>query len=69
MSRRLRRNRSPALKAKVALATIKGDKVLAELSRQSDVHQNQILDWKNQLLSNAAEAFGGSGSIEPQVDV
>lgn len=69
MSRRPRRKHSPAFKAKVALAAIKGDKTLAELSKHFDLHQNQIMDWKAQLLGNAAEAFGGSGSAEPVVDV
>jgi len=69
MSRRPRRNHLPAFKAKVALAAIKGDKTLAELSKQLDVHQNQIVDWKNQLLSNAADTFGGTGKVEPEVDV
>ena len=69
MSRRPRRNHSPAFKSKVALAALKGDKTLAELSKQFDVHQNQIVDWKTQLVGNAAEAFGGSGSAEPEIDV
>lgn len=69
MSRRPRRNHAPAFKAKVAIAALKGDKTLAELSKQFDLHQNQIIDWKNQLLGNAAEAFGGNGSAEPQVDI
>ena len=34
MSRRPRRNHSPAFKAKVALAAVKGEKTLAELSQQ-----------------------------------
>ena len=42
MSRRPRRNHSPAFKAKVALAAVKGEKTLAELSQQFDVHANQI---------------------------
>ena len=69
MSRRPRRNHSPTFKAKVAIAALKGDKTLAELSKQFDLHQNQIVDWKNLLLGNASEAFGGSGSSEPEVDV
>lgn len=69
MSRRPRRKHSPAFKAKVAIAALKGDKTLAELSQQFDLHQNQIIDWKNQLLNNAAEAFGGSGTAEPEFDV
>ncbi len=38
MSRRPRRNHSPAFKAKVALAAIKGDRTLAQLAEQFDVH-------------------------------
>jgi transposase-like protein len=54
MSKRPRRNHSPAFKAKVALAAVKGDKTLAELAQQFDVHPNQITQWKAQLLSGAA---------------
>jgi transposase-like protein len=42
MSRRPRRNHSPAFKAKVALAAIKGEKTLAELAQDYDLHPNQI---------------------------
>ena len=52
--KRPRRNHSAAFKAKVALAAIKGDKTLAELSEQFDVHPNQITQWKAQLLERAA---------------
>jgi len=58
--RRKRRNHLPGFKAKVALAAIKGDKTLAELSEQFDLHQNQIQDWKKQLLEHAATVFGSS---------
>jgi len=40
MSRRPRRNHSPAFKAKVALAAVKGEKTLAELAQLYDVHPN-----------------------------
>jgi transposase-like protein len=50
MSRRPRRNHTAAFKAKVALAAIKGEKTLAELAEQFDVHANQITQWKSQLL-------------------
>ena len=58
--RRKRRNHLPGFKAKVALAAIKGDKTLAELSEQFYVHQNQIQDWKKQLLDQADSVFGSS---------
>ena len=67
--RRKRLNHSPAFKAKVALAAIKGDKTIVELSEQFDVHANQITQWKNQLLERASDAFDGQGAKEAPVDV
>ena len=58
MTKRPRRNHSPAFKAKVALAAIKGEKTLSELAEQFDVHPNQITTWKSQLLEGAAGVFG-----------
>lgn len=60
MARRPRRNHSNDFKAKVALAAIKAEKTLAELSSEFDVHQNQIIDWKNQLISASSQAFDQS---------
>ena len=66
MTRRTRRNHTPAFKAKVAMAALKGDKTLAELAQAFDVHANQIVQWKNQLQDGAAGVFGpGSRSPEP----
>ena len=58
MSKRPRRNHTPAFKAKVALAALKGEKTLAELAQQFDVHPNQIIQWKAQLFEGAAGVFG-----------
>jgi transposase len=72
MAKRARRTHTPALKAKVALAAIEGEKTLAELAQQHDVHPNQITTWKAQLVDGAAEVFGASatGSVAaPGVDV
>ena len=70
MSRRPRRNHTPAFKAKLALAAIKGDRALAELAEQFDVHPNQITSWKVQLEGGAADVFGpGNGAAQPAVDV
>ena len=65
MSKRARRNHAPAFKAKVALAAIKGDKTLAELAQQFDVHPNQITQWKAQLLEGAAGVFGAEARSDP----
>jgi transposase len=71
MTKRPRRNHSPAFKAKVALAAVKGEKTLAELAQQFDIHPNQITQWKAQLLDGAAGVFGTekAGTGTPPVDV
>jgi transposase-like protein len=75
MARRARRTHSPAFKAKVAQAALKGEKTLAELAelaQQHDVHPNQITDWKARLAEGAAGLFGGPASgveAAPAVDL
>jgi transposase len=53
MTKRTRRAHSAVLKAKVALAALKGEKTLAELAQQYEVHASQITAWKAQLLAGA----------------
>lgn len=60
-----RRNHGASFKAKVALAAIKGDKTLAELSSQYQVHQSQIVAWKQQLGEHAEEVFTRVSKKEP----
>jgi transposase-like protein len=71
MNRRARRTHTPAFKAKVALAAIKGEMTLAQLAEHFDVHPNQITQWKAQLQESAANVFGpgGQGTAQPSVDV
>lgn len=57
MIKRKRRNHSPTFKAKVAMAALKGDKTLAELAQQYEVHPNQIQDWKKRLVTEAERLF------------
>src|SRR5258708_30770430 len=64
MNRRPRRNHTPAFKARVALAAIKGDRTLGQLAEHFDVHPNQITTWKAQLEGRAFDVFG-SGSTPP----
>ena len=65
MKRRPRRNHTPAFKAKVAIAAIKGDRTIVQLGEQFDVHPNQITQWKAQLESGASDVFG-PGAAKPR---
>src|SRR3979409_2321925 len=56
-----RKAHGAAVKAKGALAAIKGDRTVAELAGAYGVHPNQIYAWKKQLLDGAASVFEGSG--------
>ncbi len=53
----------------MALAAVEGDKTLAELAQQFDVHLNQITQWKAQLLDGAADVFGTEKAASLPVDV
>ena len=68
-ARRTRRTHSPAFKAQVALAALRGDKTMAELCKEYEVHASQILDWKRQLLEGAADVFGSGSRAAPPVDL
>ncbi|MGH8587902.1 MAG: IS3 family transposase [Gammaproteobacteria bacterium] len=67
--RRPRRNHGAAFKAKVALAALKGELTLVELSQRYDVHPNQITQWKGLLLERAERVFAEGTGGSPVVDV
>jgi len=69
MSRRPRRNHSPAFKAKVALTAIRAEATLAELAQRFDVHPHQISQWREQFLAGAATVFAEGRAVDPPVDV
>jgi putative transposase len=53
----IRRNHNGAFKAKVALEAIKGEKTLAQLSSEFEVHANQIGQWRRQVLKELPNLF------------
>ena len=65
MTKRKRRNHSPAFKAKVALAAVRGERTVADLAQQFDVHPNQIQDWTKKLVVEAEHVFG-AGAVEAE---
>ena len=56
MSRK-RRMLGASLKAKVALAAVKGDRTTAQLASEFGVHASQVTAWKKRLLEGVSELF------------
>jgi|ERR1700677_3575868 transposase-like protein len=59
---RTRKSHTPAFKAQVALAALKGDKTVNELAALHGVHPTMIHAWKKQLLNHAEELFATGAS-------
>jgi transposase-like protein len=52
-----RKQHSAEFKARVAMASLSGEKTLAELSAEFGVHPTMISNWKQELLTRAGELF------------
>lgn len=52
-----RRRIEAAVKAKAALAAVRGDRTASQLASQFGVHATQIGQWKRRLLEGAVELF------------
>lgn len=60
----MRKHHSKEFKAKVALAALKGDKTMAELSSEFGVHATMITRWRSEAKEGLAEIFGKSDREE-----
>ncbi|HEX3524300.1 MAG TPA: transposase [Stellaceae bacterium] len=62
-----RKQHSAEFKAQVAMASLSGEKTLAELSAEFGVHPTMISNWKQELVKRAGELFV-RGSKAPAVE-
>ncbi len=52
-----RKRHAPVFKAKVALAALKNEETVAELSQRFGVHPTMITSWKRALVDGATDIF------------
>jgi transposase-like protein len=62
------REHTPAFKAQVALAAVKGDQTISQVAAQYRLHVNLVAHWKRQLLTGAASVFSPTGKPPPVED-
>ena len=53
----IRKKFEPALKARIALEALKGEKTTAQISSEYEVHATQVTQWKQELIQRSAELF------------
>jgi len=68
MTKRTRRNHSPAFKAKVALEALKEEATVAEIAAKYSVHPNLVTQWKRAAVEGMSSVFekGSGGQAEKQ---
>ena len=52
----------PGVQGEGGLGGVKGERTVAELAEQFDVHPDQIQDWKSRLADGAEGVFGSQAT-------
>ena len=60
MSKKKQRLYEPDFKAKIALEALKEEKTIAQISSEHDMHANNVINWKRDLVENASLVFNRS---------
>ena len=64
-----RKSYDKKFKAKIAIEALKGDRTIAEIASDHQVHPNQVTLWKKELLEGAPELFERKGkNKKPEKD-
>jgi len=58
----MRRQHDAAVKAKVALEAIKGEKTIAQIAGEYGIHPNQIRMWRDRALAALPAVFSKGGA-------
>ena len=64
--KRKRVKRDKEFKFKVALEAIKGEKQIAELASECNIHPQQITQWKRELLEKGPGIFSSKSESDVQ---
>ncbi len=69
MAHRPRRTHSASFTAKVAVAALRGDKTIADITGKFEVHPNQVTAWKAQMLERSSNASGEKAHETPAQNI
>jgi len=60
MSKKKQKLYTPEQKAKIALEAIREEKTLSQISGEHDMHVNNVINWKKEVLENLPSIFNRS---------
>ena len=63
MAKRKRRRFTPEFKAKVVVEALSGESSQAEVCRHHNLSEDQLSNWKRQLLENAVTLFESTDKL------